>query len=477
MLGPALQLIPRPPLPRGRGFAASCGSMLQLVRDIPLNLSSWKRSEERGPIAPLPSPERRPNTSLVTAGTKLLDNKDPAHSLVAFLRCVEQGGETVVKRLACSPPTKENRVQSQAGLPLPHLPDFRMWESCRTMIVVIGVCPRFTDTQCRSCLIVIGPFRKRTCLPTETSGHEPKENCTHAIEHWSLAFPDWQTAKLSAVNVAHFVQVKYDEIVTACPSGARRIRSSSRATAKDSCPLRFRPDNLAVIRPLADTRGRLEEYFNPPPPPFSSQMIAISLHHAPEKHQQSVDCRTDPTLASHPQSPAGSQSFRWWESCWTMPLVGGFPRGSPVSPAPSFRRRFIFTSITLIGSEDLDVKGRPNLFTSLDKPLKNHPMYYRDATNAVRYPCFSHTLNMSLSRSGPPVSLARLPPRRTGFNPRPWESCRTMLLAGGFSRGSPVSPSLSFLHCSIIPISTNLIGSQDLAVKSHPNLSTRTLTF
>ncbi|KAJ8866216.1 hypothetical protein PR048_032059 [Dryococelus australis] len=43
-----------------------------------------------------------------------------------------------------------------------------------------------------------------------------------------------------------------------------------------------------------------------------------------------------------------------WESCRTMPLVGGFSLGSPVSLTPSFRRRSIFTSITLIGSEDFD---------------------------------------------------------------------------------------------------------------------------
>ncbi|KAJ8870215.1 hypothetical protein PR048_029231 [Dryococelus australis] len=46
-----------------------------------------------------------------------------------------------------------------------------------------------------------------------------------------------------------------------------------------------------------------------------------------------------------------------WESCRRMPLVIGFSRGYPVSPAPSFRRRSIFTSITIIGSQDLAVKG------------------------------------------------------------------------------------------------------------------------
>ncbi|KAJ8876250.1 hypothetical protein PR048_024160 [Dryococelus australis] len=48
---------------------------------------------------------------------------------------------------------------------------------------------------------------------------------------------------------------------------------------------------------------------------------------------------------------------------------------------------------------------------------------------------------------------------------RMWESCRTMPLVGGFSRGYPVSPTLSFLSCSILTPNT-LIGSQDLAVKS-----------
>ncbi|KAJ8891291.1 hypothetical protein PR048_010807 [Dryococelus australis] len=55
--------------------------------------------------------------------------------------------------------------------------------------------------------------------------------------------------------------------------------------------------------------------------------------------------------------------YRKWESCWTMQLVGGFSLGSPVSPAPSFQRSSILTSITLIGSQDRAVKSHPNLFT------------------------------------------------------------------------------------------------------------------
>ncbi|KAJ8866744.1 hypothetical protein PR048_032605 [Dryococelus australis] len=63
------------------------------------------------------------------------------------------------------------------------------------------------------------------------------------------------------------------------------------------------------------------------------------------------------------QSPAGSPDFHKWESCRTMQFVGRFSQRSPVSPAPSFWRRSILTSITHIGSQDLAVKSRPNLFT------------------------------------------------------------------------------------------------------------------
>ncbi|KAJ8885392.1 hypothetical protein PR048_011589 [Dryococelus australis] len=44
--------------------------------------------------------------------------------------------------------------------------------------------------------------------------------------------------------------------------------------------------------------------------------------------------RSPPTKANPVQSPAGSlPDFCKWESCWTMPLVGGFSWGSPVAPA------------------------------------------------------------------------------------------------------------------------------------------------
>ncbi|KAJ8873856.1 hypothetical protein PR048_024692 [Dryococelus australis] len=73
--------------------------------------------------------------------------------------------------------------------------------------------------------------------------------------------------------------------------------------------------------------------------------------------------RSPPTRANRVQSPAG------WESCRTMPLVGGFSRGGGGDlpfPSPfSFQCCSILTSITFIGSQDFDVKSSPDIFTHL----------------------------------------------------------------------------------------------------------------
>ncbi|KAJ8896930.1 hypothetical protein PR048_002276 [Dryococelus australis] len=83
--------------------------------------------------------------------------------------------------------------------------------------------------------------------------------------------------------------------------------------------------------------------------------------------------------------------------------------------------------------------------------------------------------NRPLWLSGYP---ARLPPMRSGFNPRADHSGFLHVgivpddaIGRRFSWGSPVSPAPSFRCCSIL-ISITLIGSQDLSVKSCPNFFT-----
>ncbi|KAJ8895220.1 hypothetical protein PR048_000545 [Dryococelus australis] len=69
-------------------------------------------------------------------------------------------------------------------------------------------------------------------------------------------------------------------------------------------------------------------------------------------------------LAFHPGEPGSIPDgiappvFALWESCQTMPLVGGFARGSPVSPAFPFRRCYLLTSLR---PHDIDFENRQYL--------------------------------------------------------------------------------------------------------------------
>ncbi|KAJ8890172.1 hypothetical protein PR048_009679 [Dryococelus australis] len=65
-----------------------------------------------------------------------------------------------------------------------------------------------------------------------------------------------------------------------------------------------------------------------------------------------------PLLASRLGEPGSipgrvTPDFRKWESCRLIPHVGGFSRGSPVSPALAFQRCSIILHFTLNGSQDL----------------------------------------------------------------------------------------------------------------------------
>ncbi|KAJ8872338.1 hypothetical protein PR048_025942 [Dryococelus australis] len=77
----------------------------------------------------------------------------------------------------------------------------------------------------------------------------------------------------------------------------------------------------------------------------------------PQAKPPSLKQITISTLASHHGEPGSVPGrltgFSQVGIAPAMPLVGGFSRGSPVPPSPSYRRRSIFTSITSIGSQDL----------------------------------------------------------------------------------------------------------------------------
>ncbi|KAJ8880621.1 hypothetical protein PR048_017091 [Dryococelus australis] len=220
-------------------------------------------------------------------------------------------------------------------------------------------------------------------------------------------------------------------------------------------------------------------------------------------------------LASHLGESVGSlPDFCTWKSYRKRALVGGFSRGSSVPPPPLQSGAAPYSPhFTLISSQDLDVKSRPNLFTphllstlnsyhcqtcvaaskkvtvvvvwvshcfgaSVNPPADDKREQGREGERPSRsygnrfaqFP--NKTLGLPAFHQGDPCSI----PGRVTPNPRMWESCRTMPLVGGSPRGPPASqPHPQFRRCSILT-SIAIIGSQDLDVKSRPNLFTHSTT-
>ncbi|KAJ8882373.1 hypothetical protein PR048_014177 [Dryococelus australis] len=126
-----------------------------------------------------------------------------------------------------------------------------------------------------------------------------------------------------------------------------------------------------------------------------------------------------------------------WESRRTMPLVGGFSRGYPVSPALAFLRFSFFT------------------------PFQHNRLSRTRATVAERLACSPPS---KANRAHSPAGSLRI---YTIGN-----FARRYCWSAGLLEDLPFPPSL---HSIAAPFSTHftLTGSQDLAVKSRPNVSTK----
>ncbi|KAJ8891817.1 hypothetical protein PR048_004371 [Dryococelus australis] len=161
-----------------------------------------------------------------------------------------------------------------------------------------------------------------------------------------------------------------------------------------------------------------------------------------------------PTKAIRVQSPAGATpDSRAWEPCRTMPLVGGTCRGSPASPALSFRRCSMLISETLVGSRTSMLRAihssslRFNSFAvrvirrirafflqKKDVPLKNEDKAIsfipENHTSLFFYAWSKKLKNVLITARNPAGSETRSPfARRLVTLPRPSDvsECRTWL--------------------------------------------------
>ncbi|KAJ8867237.1 hypothetical protein PR048_031036 [Dryococelus australis] len=230
-----------------------------------------------------------------------------------------------------------------------------------------------------------------------------------------------------------------------------------------------------------------------------------------------LDC-SPPTKANRVQSPVGPlPDFRMWKSCRKMPLLGGFSRGSPVSPAPCIPH------FTLAGSQNRDVlisslahSNPVNLFRRVWRLCKNVLVRLADASASpprritrvgedsrwrsktlyiLPQPSGLQSLTEAAWSSVRERSKVRMTTGDGGttaneYYTHPskgnrvrvsarllpdfhtWESCRTMPVVDRQPEG--FIGNLPSLHSCAAPFSPHftLIGCQDLDIKSRSNLFT-----
>ncbi|KAJ8875041.1 hypothetical protein PR048_022931 [Dryococelus australis] len=164
--------------------------------------------------------------------------------------------------------------------------------------------------------------------------------------HFARTLPDGLHQRLPVAGSLYSVVGRHPE--SSPTPGERSVTPASLAVV---C-FQGLPRKVGESQP-ARRSGSGEDQRRSPPPPLTALEIRAGA---------SCTC-SPPTKAIWVQSPARifAREDRAGQCRWLAGLLGDLA----LSPTPSFQRRSIPTSITLIGFRDLDVKSRPNHFTHL----------------------------------------------------------------------------------------------------------------
>ncbi|KAJ8883842.1 hypothetical protein PR048_015697 [Dryococelus australis] len=145
---------------------------------------------------------------------------------------------------------------------------------------------------------------------------------------------------------------------------AKLVTDHSAAKRQQKGPTAYAPSRASPdARETSDSTTSAARAYRPPaklpcPPFFLFNILGDNIPRRATVVERLA--RSPPTRANRFRFREGSlPDSRMWESCRTRLLFGGFSRGCPVSPALSFRRCCILTSITLIGSQNLAVIWAP----------------------------------------------------------------------------------------------------------------------
>ncbi|KAJ8868788.1 hypothetical protein PR048_030328 [Dryococelus australis] len=245
---------------------------------------------------------------------------------------VEQG-PTVAERLDCLPPTKANRVQSPAG-PLRIFASGHRAGRCRWWADFLGDLP---------------------FSPLFHSGAAPYSR------HFNLTGSQDLVVNTRSNIFTHSLTLSEAIFTDSTPI----IQTAEAGVGNRKWPLvTTNTDKVARVCSMWRWTGVLEVerakcIIYPPPHALNHSNNTCNGAAVAERL-----ARSPPTKATPGSIPGRVTRFSQVGIVSDDAVGGGFSRGSPVSPAHSFRRLSIFTSITLIGSQDLAVKSRPNLFTT-----------------------------------------------------------------------------------------------------------------
>ncbi|KAJ8881982.1 hypothetical protein PR048_018470 [Dryococelus australis] len=225
---------------------------------------------------------------------------------------LRQGTEvTVAEQLACSPPTKTIWVQSPAG----SLRIFRMWESCRTMLLVGGFYRG-------------SPVSPAALYSPQSPSLALKTSMLRAAKISSLTS---SRASVKCESASYLRCVLSDDgggTGRVVGGRVRGVGASQHAYPRRQLVPLSPPQVLQVVQHVAVVCVELVGVARRQP---------LQVAPLPRLQQRQ---RSPPTQANRVRVPAASlPDFRTWGSCRTMPRVGGFSRGSPVLlPALAFRR-------------------------------------------------------------------------------------------------------------------------------------------
>ncbi|KAJ8897129.1 hypothetical protein PR048_002475 [Dryococelus australis] len=431
-------------------------------------------------------------------------------------------GATVSERLACSPPTKANRVQSPAG----SLTDFG--ESCRKMLLVDGfshvspvlsfrhvsqqpvetnrtfsnrtqasLCGRESSPRCGCRLSLC----ERVFEGSGCDGHHvfaynlpPRAAirgiCTRTYRIKTAAQSRFENSDVLPVERPYAIREIFFLQETDCKEGTEvwtdsptipslsiRQANLQKVTKPNSTQLSL-PERTQEITTATDDTPSNGTGHIPEPAEYHNietpAEIRYSSNTKSKRRKTSETCIMDyinTPLATSATTSEDNDDLNFFNSLLptlnTFVLIKSWNFGDLVDNSPG---DFNSKSIAYPNQPTTSISRR---FPYNATPTGRTLSYYECCCEPVIFPVTFFTIGhfgLLASRQGESGSI-------TGWltpDFRMWESYRAMPLVGGFTRGYPVSPTLSF-GAAPYSLRFTLIGYQDLDFKSRPNLFTHSL--